>query len=238
MLGEIALIRFPTKVGNYVKALNPVCILEALYTSTDIQAPISGTLAQINPLVQEKPEMVLEDPEGDGWLCDIEFDNLPRKYNDNGALTRYGLITSDEYEKFVAGLKPTRSKGIQLAVDELAFLDPKDVSCLYLEKEEMDEVLHWDDVDVVAWISTKFGTTSIATGLTIEDIRQWSPVLVFPVLEAKQRSRIHRLLAQLGVAALSRGTDRIIYAKRPLIDLKVDRTIRNNVVIPGNIPTA
>src|SRR6516165_10516345 len=86
-LGEIVYIELPS-IGEKVSKDDPFGVVESVKAVSDIYAPISGTVVEVNEDLPESPEVVNEDPYGDGWLIKV-------KMNDAGDLD--DLMDSDEY---------------------------------------------------------------------------------------------------------------------------------------------
>jgi glycine cleavage system H protein len=61
------------EVGATVTAEQPLGEVESTKSVSDVYSPVSGTIAERNPLLEERPELVNEQPYGDGWLVAIEI---------------------------------------------------------------------------------------------------------------------------------------------------------------------
>lgn len=46
--------------------------IETIKVDIDVLSPLSGRILHVNPLMESSPEMINQDPYGDGWLCEIE----------------------------------------------------------------------------------------------------------------------------------------------------------------------
>lgn len=66
-LGDVVFIELP-QVGKKVKAGEPVAVIESVKTASDIYAPVSGEITEINESLIDAPERVNEAPYGDGWM--------------------------------------------------------------------------------------------------------------------------------------------------------------------------
>ena len=80
-LGDIVYIDISTK--NKALGANEVFgTVEAVKTVSDLFLPVAGTITEINPLLDTKPELVNSDPYGDGWIVKMavtdvaDFENL------------------------------------------------------------------------------------------------------------------------------------------------------------------
>jgi glycine cleavage system H protein len=74
-LREIVYAELPN-VGSEVKQNEPYGTLESVKAVSDLVAPISGTILEVNDEVQSKPETLNEDPYEKGWLLIIKPSNL------------------------------------------------------------------------------------------------------------------------------------------------------------------
>ena len=60
------------EVGASVEADQPFGEVESTKSVSDVFSPVSGTILECNPLIDERPELVNEQPYADGWLVMIE----------------------------------------------------------------------------------------------------------------------------------------------------------------------
>ena len=70
-LGDVVYVEVP-EPGTRVSANQPFCEVESTKSVSDVYAPVSGSVVESNALVQERPELVNEQPYGDGWLVVLE----------------------------------------------------------------------------------------------------------------------------------------------------------------------
>ena len=68
-------------------------MVESVKAVSDIYAPVSGKVLEVNDDLPDNPEMINEDPYGDGWMVKIEIER-PDELED--------LMTAAEYEHYVA----------------------------------------------------------------------------------------------------------------------------------------
>ena len=71
-LGDITLVNFDVKVGDELTAGKAFGTIESVKTLSDLYAPISGKVVEINKELDAKPELVNEDAYGKGWMVVIE----------------------------------------------------------------------------------------------------------------------------------------------------------------------
>ncbi len=70
-LGDVVYVDLPG-VGTSVAAGESVGELESTKSVSEMYAPVSGTVVAINEALADNPQLLNEDPYGDGWLCEIE----------------------------------------------------------------------------------------------------------------------------------------------------------------------
>ncbi|MBS1734953.1 MAG: glycine cleavage system protein GcvH [Bacteroidetes bacterium] len=73
-LGDIVYVDISSK-GKSLAAEEVFGTVEAVKTVSDLFLPVAGTIAEINPLLDSKPELVNSDPYGDGWMVKVTVDN-------------------------------------------------------------------------------------------------------------------------------------------------------------------
>jgi glycine cleavage system H protein len=71
-LGDIVFVQIPD-VGASVERGSTVSEVESTKSVSDIYAPVSGSVVEVNGDLTEAPERLNEDPYGDGWICVIEI---------------------------------------------------------------------------------------------------------------------------------------------------------------------
>jgi glycine cleavage system H protein len=90
-LGEIVYIELPSE-GDEITKGNPFGAVESTKSVTDLYAPISGEVVEINEVLLDSPEAINEDPYSEGWMIKV-------KPHDVGELQ--DLMDSDEYGEFI-----------------------------------------------------------------------------------------------------------------------------------------
>lgn len=70
-LGELVFVDLPD-VNGKVSASDEVCVVESVKATSDIYAPVSGRITEINEDLEEAPSLVNSDPYGDGWLFRLD----------------------------------------------------------------------------------------------------------------------------------------------------------------------
>ncbi len=73
-LGDLVFVELPN-VGDPVQAGEEAGVVESVKAASDFYAPLSGEILAINEALEDAPELVNQDPYGDGWLFHIRMDN-------------------------------------------------------------------------------------------------------------------------------------------------------------------
>ena len=71
-LGDVVYVQVPG-AGATVKAGESFSEIESTKSVSDIYAPVSGTVVEVNADLADTPQRVNDDPYGEGWLCVIEM---------------------------------------------------------------------------------------------------------------------------------------------------------------------
>lgn len=74
-LGDVVYLEFPEE-GEAVTKGDAFGVVESVKAVSDIYAPVSGEVVELNDPVKEGPEVLNEDPYGEGWLVRVEMSNL------------------------------------------------------------------------------------------------------------------------------------------------------------------
>jgi len=73
-LGDIVFVDVNT-VGKALKANEIFGTVEAVKTVSDLYLPVSGTILEVNSALEGNPELVNQDPYGQGWMIKMKLDN-------------------------------------------------------------------------------------------------------------------------------------------------------------------
>ncbi len=74
-LSDLTYVELPA-VNDNVNALDEVAVVESVKAASDIYAPVSGTIVEINAALVDQPELINQDPFGAGWLFKLEPDDV------------------------------------------------------------------------------------------------------------------------------------------------------------------
>jgi glycine cleavage system H protein len=69
-LGDITFVELPA-VGRDLKAHETLGVVESVKAASDIFTPVAGTVREVNAALAERPELVNQQPYGEGWLCKL-----------------------------------------------------------------------------------------------------------------------------------------------------------------------
>lgn len=90
-LGDVVFVELP-EVGARVEAGAPFGTIESVKAVSDLYAPVSGEITEVNDELVDRPEIVNEDPHGAAWMVKIKFDD-PGKVD--------GLLTAAAYKSHI-----------------------------------------------------------------------------------------------------------------------------------------
>jgi len=90
-LGEIVFVEVET-IGETLDEGEVFGTVEAVKTVSDLYLPIAGTILEFNVDLEDKPEMVNDDPYGNGWMVKIEVTDLSQIDS---------LLSATEYEALI-----------------------------------------------------------------------------------------------------------------------------------------
>ena len=90
-LGEIVFVELPDEGEEFAKD-DAFGVVESVKSVNDVYAPVSGRVVELNDPVVDGPEILNEDPYGEGWLIKIEISN-PAEMKE--------LMTAKQYEAYI-----------------------------------------------------------------------------------------------------------------------------------------
>lgn len=93
-LGDIVSIDLP-RVGDEIERGEPVGMIDSQKASTEVFAPVSGVVLEINELINDDPAVINTDPYEEGWLIRIEVEDLEQIDE---------LLSADDYEELLGKL--------------------------------------------------------------------------------------------------------------------------------------
>ncbi|MDI1251837.1 glycine cleavage system protein GcvH [Thermomonas sp.] len=91
LLGDLVYVELPD-VGDQINAGTACAVVESVKAASDVYAPLSGKVLEVNTALSDKPETINEDAYGDGWLFTMEIDDA-EQLND--------LLGPDDYAELL-----------------------------------------------------------------------------------------------------------------------------------------
>ncbi|MHA1262981.1 MAG: glycine cleavage system protein GcvH, partial [Candidatus Freyarchaeota archaeon] len=92
LLGDVLFVNLPDE-GSEIDTTEEIGELESVKAVLDIYSPVSGRVLEVNPRLEEEPELLNTDPYGEGWLLKVEPHNLEEDLSK--------LMSAEEYAKLV-----------------------------------------------------------------------------------------------------------------------------------------
>ncbi|MGV3511740.1 MAG: glycine cleavage system protein GcvH [Novosphingobium sp.] len=93
-LGDITFVELPGEGSEAVKG-DSASVVDSVKAASDVYAPVSGRVTVANAALEDQPELVNSDPEGDGWLWKMTLSD---------AAELEGLMDEAAYQAYVAEL--------------------------------------------------------------------------------------------------------------------------------------
>lgn len=93
-LGDVVYVELPPVGDTFAKG-DACSNIESVKAVSDLYAPVSGEVVEVNEELEDKPENINHDPYGAGWIFKIKFENAD-ELND--------LMSYDKYEEYLKGI--------------------------------------------------------------------------------------------------------------------------------------
>ena len=94
-LGDIVSIELP-KAGGVFRQGQTIAIVDSVKASSDIYAPISGEIIEVNEELTERPEIINQSPYDSGWIAKIKPSNMEEFEN---------LMAKEKYDRYIGEIK-------------------------------------------------------------------------------------------------------------------------------------
>ncbi|MFD2532287.1 glycine cleavage system protein GcvH [Gracilimonas halophila] len=91
-LGDIVFVELDPE-GTEISKDDTFGTVEAVKTVSDLYAPVDGEIVEVNETLEDEPELVNDDPYGDGWMVKVKLDYESQLED---------LLTPEEYENVIA----------------------------------------------------------------------------------------------------------------------------------------
>src|SRR5688572_717667 len=92
-LGDVVFVELP-KVGAKVTSMSTFGVVESVKAVSDLFAPLTGEVVEVNAELPKKPETVNSDPYGAGWMIVVKM---------SASAEADSLLTAAQYEQLIAG---------------------------------------------------------------------------------------------------------------------------------------
>ncbi len=86
LLGDLVFVEIP-EVGRVVNAAESCAVVESVKAASDVYSPLDGVIVDVNEALADSPELINQDPYGEGWIFRIKTN-----------ATLEGLLDADAYE--------------------------------------------------------------------------------------------------------------------------------------------
>ena len=73
-LGDLVFVELPEEGASFGRG-DACAVIESVKAASDIYTPVSGEIVAVNPSVLDSPEIINNDPYGDGWLFSVKLDD-------------------------------------------------------------------------------------------------------------------------------------------------------------------
>ena len=93
-LGDVVYVELPA-VGKTVSKGGEAAVVESVKAASEVYAPVSGEVVEVNSELERSPGTINEDPAGRGWFMKIRID-------DRSELD--GLMTEEQYQEFIKSI--------------------------------------------------------------------------------------------------------------------------------------
>ena len=92
-LGDITFVELPEK-DSLVNEGDSFCTVESVKAASDVYAPVTGEVIEVNEELEEAPELINQEPYGKGWICQVKVTNTNEFES---------LMNCEEYKKIIEG---------------------------------------------------------------------------------------------------------------------------------------
>ena len=93
-LGDVVFVELPS-VGKSLSKGDEAAVVESVKAASEVYAPVSGEVVEVNSDLEASPDTVNEDPAGRGWFMKIRLTNQSELD---------GLMTEEQYQEFVKSI--------------------------------------------------------------------------------------------------------------------------------------
>ena len=90
-LGDVVFVELP-EVGTSLEATGTFGVVESVKAVSDLYAPVSGTIVDVNKVLEDRPELVNQSPYGEGWMIVMAIANAEELQQ---------LLSAEEYQTYL-----------------------------------------------------------------------------------------------------------------------------------------
>lgn len=90
-LGDVVYVELPAE-GDSFDSMEPFGVIESVKAASDLYAPVTGAIVEVNVGLEDAPELVNEDPYGEGWMLVVEPGDVSEVEN---------LLSADQYSDLI-----------------------------------------------------------------------------------------------------------------------------------------
>ena len=90
-LGDLVYVELP-EVGDECSRGENISVIESVKAASDLVAPVSGTIIEVNSRLEDEPELVTENSMGEGWFIKVKLSNISELDN---------LMDENAYNSFI-----------------------------------------------------------------------------------------------------------------------------------------
>lgn len=91
-LGDLVFVELPSK-GKQVKKEDAFVVVESVKAASEVYAPVSGEVVEVNAALAQSPDLINTSPYGEGWICKI-------RVSDKAELAK--LLEAAQYQSLAA----------------------------------------------------------------------------------------------------------------------------------------
>ena len=96
-LGDLVYVELP-EVGDECTKGENISVIESVKAASDLVAPVSGSIIEVNSRLEDEPEIVTEDSMGEGWFIKVKLSN-PSELDELMDEEAYNAFIEDQKEK-------------------------------------------------------------------------------------------------------------------------------------------
>jgi len=95
-LRDIVYVDLP-EMGRKVKQGEKLCEVESVKAVSEVYSPVSGEVVEVNERLEDSPELINQDPYGDGWIAKLKPESLEGDVEN--------LMNAEEYAEYIKSLE-------------------------------------------------------------------------------------------------------------------------------------